>query len=344
MSTYHHVMLIAIILHVIKFCAAPPCYNSAGHPQTCITYPIDAALGRKISATNTCGKTLEKYCYIGAERACSVCNALDPQRSHPASLMVDQFNMRNVTWWQSQSWWQTNQEGLSRMYRPLTVNVTLSIDKSYLISGGIYVTFNTERPKQMVIERSRDFGKTWEAYQYYAKNCRSAYNMQADPPINTLLTPFKQICSQKFSGEFPRSGGSVYFDPRTRYDPEDYYNRPVHHYLEATDIRIRLEYPGTDGREYINQESTLNQYYYAISSIRVDARCNCNGHAEFCDMRDGYEFCDCKHFTMGTNCEICLPMYKNRPWKEGTLIDANPCESKYIFDKKKKRISNYCTC
>ena len=104
--------------------------------------------------------------------------------------------------------------------------------------------------------------------------------------------------------------GVVRFDPRTRYRTKDYFKKNVQSYLEATDIRLRLEYPGTDGREYINEEAILNQYYYAISDIRVDARCNCNGHAEFCDEVNGVESCDCQHFTMGVDCHQCQPLYR----------------------------------
>ena len=182
------------------------------------------------------------------------------------------------------------------MFEPLQVEITLHFMKKYLSSAGIYITFKTERLKQMVIEKSSNFGKTWSAYQYYAKNCRSAYNLQPDPQCNFLDTR-RPTCSESSSGEFPRSGGVVHFYPRQRYKPQDYYNDEVDKYLEATNIRLKLEYPGTDGREYINKESTLNQYYYAISDFRVDARCDCNGHAEYCDIRDGVEICDCQHFT-----------------------------------------------
>ena len=323
-------LLLSLIQH--SSCWKSMCYYDEAMtlPKTCITAPINAAIHRTIVASNTCGDPPEGFCYIGPERSCKICNKNHPNQSHPAKYMVDQFSLTEITWWQSQTWWTSNQLGSSKMFEPLQVEITLDLMKKYLISGGIYITFKTERPKQMVIEKSSDFGKTWSVYQYYAKNCRSAYNLQPDPESHFLDTR-KPTCSESYSGEFPRSGGVVHFDPRKRYKPKDYYNDEVDKYLEATNIRLKLEYPGTDGREYINEESTLNQYYYAISDFRVDARCDCNGHAEYCDIRDGIEICDCQHFTQGTDCESCMPLYRNRVWKAGNGTHANACQSKVSF-------------
>lgn len=331
MSSEHHVIIFSLLAYLIRYSSANNCYDEQNKPRTCITSPINAAQNRDISSTNTCGNPSAGYCYIGPKRQCQVCNANIPYLSHPANNMVDRFSLLNVTWWQSNTWWTSNQLGLSKMFNPLKVNITLNINKMYLISGGVYVTFKTERPKQMIIEKSRDFGKTWQVYQYFAKNCRSMYNLQPDPVIDRR-DAFKDTCSELYSGEYPRNGGVVHFDPRLRYNPTDYYNADVHKYLEATNIRLRLEYPGTDGREYINEESTLNQYYYAITDLRVDARCDCNGHGEFCDVVNNEEVCDCNHFTMGDDCETCMPLYRNRMWMAGNATHANPCESiTYLF-------------
>lgn len=333
LNSEHHIIIFGLLAYLVRYACATNCYDEANKPRTCITSPINAAQNRNVSASNTCGNPAEGFCYLGAKQNCGVCNAAVPTQSHQASNMVDRFSLTNITWWQSMTWWTSNQQGLSKLFVPLKVNITLNINKMYLISGGIYITFKTERPKQMIIEKSRDSGKTWQVYQYFAKNCRSMYNLQPDPDVDPL-DPFKETCSEFYSGEFPRSGGVVHFDPRLRYKPSDYYDAEVHKYLEATDIRLRLEYPGTDGREYINEETTLNQYYYAISDFRVDARCDCNGHGEFCDIKmDGTEKCECHHFTMGDDCGDCLPLYRNRRWMSGNATNANPCQSEFFCSK-----------
>ena len=308
------------------------CYDKNGIAKTCLTYPKNVALNREVVATDTCGTPSEVSCQIGANTdRCRTCNASDPKNSHPARNMVDFHNPVNITWWQSTTWWQTNLQGRSTLADPPKVNVTLSFKKLYLVSGGVRVTFYTVRPKKMVIQRSTDDGKSWSTYQYYAKNCQSSYGLPADPTITTS-NRFAATCTQRFSSELPYVGGVVVFDPRlARYQYAEYQNPDVQGYLSATNIRLLLEYPGTDGRENINNIATLNQYYYAISDIVVDARCACYGHAQYCDFRNGTEVCDCKHFTTGKDCQICLPLYNNRTWMPGNATDANECQSKFPF-------------
>ena len=304
------------------------CYDRNGIAKTCLTYPKNVALNRKVTATDTCGTPSETSCQIGASTdRCRVCDAKVPQSSYPARNMVDFHNPVNITWWQSTTWWQSKVEGLSTLADPPKVNITLSFDKLYLVSGGVRVTFYTLRPKKMAIQRSHDYGKTWSTYQYYAKNCQNFYGLPADPTMTTANRA-AAVCTEKFSSELPYIGGMVVFDPRlTRYENAEYQSPIVQNYLSATDIRLLLEYPGTDGWENIDSSETLNQYYYAISDVVVDARCHCHGHAEYCDFKNGTEVCDCQHFTTGKDCEICLPLYNNRVWMPGNLTDANECQS-----------------
>ena len=307
------------------------CYTKIGVAKTCLTYPKNVALNRGVVATDTCGSPSEVSCQIGANTdRCRTCDAASPKNSHPAKYMVDLHNPTNITWWQSTTWWQTNLEGRSTLADPPKVNVTLSFKKLYLVSGGVRITFYTVRPRKMTIQRSIDNGQTWSTYQYFAKSCQTSYGLNADPVI-TNTNRFSAICTQKFSSELPYVGGVVVFDPRlTRYQNSDYLNPKIQSYLSATDIRLLLEYPGTDGRENINSEATLNQYYYAISDVVVDARCHCHGHAEYCDFINGTELCDCQHFTTGKDCQICLPMYNNRTWLPGNTTNANECQCKLI--------------
>ncbi len=304
------------------------CYFPNGIAKTCLTYPKNVAYKQEVTATNTCGSPSELYCRIGANKdKCRICDASNPALSHPPSNMVDLNDPSNLTWWQSQSWWRTNKDGSSKMFEPIKVNVTINFRKLYLITGSIRVTFRTVRPKRMFISRSSDYGKTWRVYEYYAKNCPLAYNLVADPVINSN-NKFTATCSQKFSGEVPNEGAPVIFDPRvTRYTVSEYLSIEVQQYLAATDVLLSLEYPGTDGREFINSTETLSQYYYAISDVIIDGRCDCNGHAEYCDKKNGTELCDCKHFTTGQDCQICMPLYNNRPWMAGNATDPNVCQS-----------------
>ncbi|KAH9495699.1 hypothetical protein Btru_016074 [Bulinus truncatus] len=90
------------------------------------------------------------------------------------------------------------------------------------------------------------------------------------------------------------------------------------------DIRIQLINPLTDDR------GLYDAYYYAISDIQLVSRCWCNLHASFCNYgADGF-YCDCQHNTTGKNCEMCQPLFNERPWQKGSYIpypkgQANEC-------------------
>ena len=71
--------------------------------------------------------------------------------------------------------------------------------------------------------------------------------------------PLKVTCSEEYSGQFPTKNGIVEFQAYTRYLPEDYLEPEIQDYMKATHVKLRLEYPGTDGLELINSEVTLNR-------------------------------------------------------------------------------------
>lgn len=64
-----------------------------------------------------------------------------------------------------------------------------------------------------------------------------------------------------------------------------------------------------------------------VSSVVINGRCGCNGHADTCWAPDNTSArtCQCQHGTTGRFCEKCLPMYNNMPYMQGTT-GANECE------------------
>jgi len=74
----------------------------------------------------------------------------------------------------------------------------------------------------------------------------------------------------------------------------------------------------------------LRSYYFAISNLVVGGRCKCNGHASECIetvTNDGKSKlkCKCEHNTDGDDCQKCLPLFNDTPWKRATRFSANPC-------------------
>lgn len=103
-----------------------PCWDPRGQPRRCMPVFENAAFGRAVQASNTCGSPPEDYClHMGAQHAsalCHRCDASDPRRHHNASFLTDFHSQEESTWWQSQSM------AFGIQY-PNSVNITLHLGK-----------------------------------------------------------------------------------------------------------------------------------------------------------------------------------------------------------------------
>lgn len=304
--------------------------------STCIPAAQNAAYrpGKTtVSATSTCGSPPSQYCRVDPKNSCPICNASSslPLYNHNETYMIDPRNGQS-TWWQSETWWdwyKTNQDD------PLQVNVTLSFNKSFDITGEIRIRFDSPRPYAMILEKSKNKGKSWTSLQYYANNCQERFKMPSSTTSEKMNMNFKVLCTEEYSSSEPQQNGEVVFDFFKRYTEETFWNESVQNYIWATDIRIRMLYPGVNGQESNPTESVLNRFYYAISDVQIMSRCKCNGHAQWCDYPNtSGKNCDCYHNTAGDDCERCKPLYNNRMWRAATSeSQPNPCESKYLLNQ-----------
>ena len=328
---------IAVLLFaaLISAVCGQKCYPDPS--STCIPAAQNAAYrgGKtKVSATSTCGspRTGYSYCRIHPINGCGKCNASNPFPilNHDEKYMNDPRNGL-TTWWQSETWWnwyKTNQED------PLQVNATLSFNKSFDIMGEVRIVFDSPRPFAMVLEKSTNKGQSWVPLQFYADSCQTRFGMSDSQTDQDMDENFNAVCTQEYSSIDPQRNGVVMFDFSKRYSKSNFWNRNVQNYLWATDIRIRMLYPGAAVAESANPtESNLKQFYYAISDITIASRCKCNGHAKWCDYpNESGKNCDCYHDTAGDDCEMCKPLYNNKPWRAASSeSQPNPCESKYRF-------------
>ncbi|XP_048586843.1 laminin subunit beta-2 isoform X1 [Nematostella vectensis] len=325
---------LVVCLNSLNTCRFETCYErDTGRATPCVPFTSFMSLTRNVTTSNTCGTTRAKYCELPGPEPCYYCdaNSSNSNEHHPVTNLVDNelvlpFYAQKYTWWQSQTWWETNQLGLSSIENPPKVNITLSFGKRYQLSGHIKATFYSKRPKAMCFDKSNDFGHTWETLLCYAWRCDRFYNMepQSNPdPAN----PFKLYCTEEYSGHEPRKLGIVEFIASKRYEICDYFNPEVQDYLSVTDVRLRLEYPASDGMELLYQdEQTLNKLYYAISNVEVTGRCSCHGHAMGCSGPIMSRRCECEHNTMGTDCEMCKPLFNNRPWMRANQTHGNECQ------------------
>ncbi|XP_057178366.1 netrin-G1 isoform X3 [Triplophysa rosa] len=275
----------------------------------------------------TCGDPPETYCALENPYMCNnECDAATDELAHPPELMFD-FEGRNpTTFWQSTSW---------RKYpKPLAVNITLSWNKTIELTDDIVFTFESGRPEQMVLEKSLDYGRTWQPYQFYATDCLDAFTMEPktvrDITQHTLLDI---ICTEEYSrGYVWKNDKTVRFEVKDRFalfaGPKLHNMASLYGQLDTTknlrdfftitDLRVRLLRPAT-GATMVD-ENNLSRYFYAISDIKVHGRCKCNLHANSCIFDKEKLTCECEHNTTGPDCGRCKRNYQARAWSAGSYL------------------------
>ncbi|MEQ2190832.1 hypothetical protein XENOCAPTIV_011583 [Xenoophorus captivus] len=162
-----------------------------------------------------------------------------------------------------------------------------------------------------MIERSMDFGNTWQVYRYFAYDCESAF-----PGITT--GPMRKvddiICDSRYSDIEPSTEGEVIFrvlDPAFKI--EDPYSMRIQSKLHLLTI-----------------DSMFPSHKFRVQSLR----CECNQHSTSCHFDlavyistgnvSGGVCEDCQHNTVGRQCEQCAPLFYQHPNRD--LRDSNICE------------------
>ena len=70
---------------------------------------------------------------------------------------------------------------------------------------------NSPRPGIFVLERSRDYGVTWQPWQYFAdtpSDCNTFFGMEAEQPISA---DDSVVCTTAYSKVVPLENGEVSF-------------------------------------------------------------------------------------------------------------------------------------
>ena len=134
-------------------CSTGPCYPT----------PSDISTYFNVTANSTCGESPEPYC-INLD--CSkICNANDPNLTHPASFVNDDF--RDNTFWKSKNY-------------EFPVFLQLEVRRTFMLYQSV-VTFSHELPAAMYLLKSNDSGRTWSPLSYFATNCTKYFNLPETP-------------------------------------------------------------------------------------------------------------------------------------------------------------------
>ncbi|XP_034151886.1 laminin subunit alpha-5 isoform X3 [Esox lucius] len=303
---------------------------------------FNLAEGTKITATATCGEgdngrsIHDLYCkLVGGPvsgdpsqtiqgQYCDTCAMGDRGRAHPITNAID----GTERWWQSPP--------LSRSTEFNEVNVTLDLGQLFHVAYVLIKFANSPRPDLWVLERSTNFGESYQPWQFFASSKRDCIERFGRQTIERITHDNDVICTTEYSRIVPLENGEVVVSlVNGRPGAMNFSYSPVlRDFTKATNIRLRFLRTNTllghlMGKA-LRDPTVTRRYYYSIKDISIGGRCVCNGHAEVCDPRDPNDpyrlHCDCQHNTCGTSCEKCCPGFNQLPWKPATTYNANVCE------------------
>ncbi|TTB85612.1 Netrin-4 [Bagarius yarrelli] len=107
-----------------------------------------------------------------------------------SSLMTDDPFFNPNTWWESGAEAAGEDE------------IRLDLEDRFCLTHVVMV-FRSPRPAAMSLERSTDFGRTWEMLKVFAENCSSAFGLPDDVSQQAAL------CTSRYSSAKPCSGGEA---------------------------------------------------------------------------------------------------------------------------------------
>uniref|UniRef100_A0A8C5G7S8 Laminin subunit beta-4-like n=1 Tax=Gouania willdenowi TaxID=441366 RepID=A0A8C5G7S8_GOUWI len=279
----------------------------------------------QLSSSSTCGSDgPQKYCIIGylqGEQKCFTCDSRLPYHrhsnpnSHRIQNIITTFDPDSkMKWWQSEN-------GVHG------VSIRLDLETMFQFSH-LILTFRSFRPAAMLVERSRDFGRSWKVLRYFSEDCSLHF-----PSVSTDAAESVDdiVCDSRYSGPEPSTNGEVVLkalDPV--FEIENPYAPNVQDLTLLTNLRVNFTRLFTLGDTLLSRRrrNPQNKYFYSLYNMVVQGRCFCHGHAQHCSPVGGrgdvftqpgmvHGHCVCQHNTAGENCEQCQHFHHDSPWRPG---------------------------
>ncbi|XP_013988841.2 netrin-4 isoform X1 [Salmo salar] len=323
-------------------CVLIVAFMHSGTASRCVDHACSPPMGNLASGRTL--TTLSGCCGNGSHHSpCSTPLHTCPDHLHPPAHMVDDPFLHPDTWWASGVGTDQAEE------------VRLDLETRFCLTH-VVLLFHSPRPAAMAMERSQDFGRTWETLKLFAQNCSLVFGLPDD------TSQHGSRCTSRYSSAKPCSRGEVIFrtlgpgglvDP---YSPEGLSQLtltnlrlrllkaqtcPLSVAPSTTSSSIRLFKPPADRNLPLlpspqpSSEAPASAPF-AIYSLLARGTCLCHGHAEHClphrggqdtlkDMVAGR--CVCTHHTAGEHCERCGPLYNDQSWKpaNGSSGEPHPC-------------------
>ncbi|EHH19538.1 hypothetical protein EGK_02217, partial [Macaca mulatta] len=256
---------------------------------------------------------------------CDICTAANSNRAHPASNAID----GTERWWQSPP--------LSRGLEYNEVNVTLDLGQVFHVAYVLIKFANSPRPDLWVLERSMDFGRTYQPWQFFASSKRDCLERFGPQTLERITRDDAAICTTEYSRIVPLENPQIVVSlVNGRPGAMNFsYSPLLREFTKATNVRLRFLRTNTllghlMGKA-LRDPTVTRRYYYSIKDISIGGRCVCHGHADACDAKDPTDpfrlQCTCQHNTCGGTCDRCCPGFNQQPWKPATANSANECQS-----------------
>uniref|UniRef100_A0A8K9XUL1 Si:dkey-202e22.2 n=1 Tax=Oncorhynchus mykiss TaxID=8022 RepID=A0A8K9XUL1_ONCMY len=250
----------------------------------CVDHACSPPMGNLASGRTL--TTLSGCCGNGSHHSpCPTPLHTCPDHLHPPAHMVDDPFLHPDTWWGSGVGTDQVEE------------VRLDLETRFCLTH-VVLLFHSPRPAAMAMERSQDFGRTWETLKLFAQNCSLAFGLPDD------TSQHGSRCTSRYSSAKPCSRGEVRGQSVSCTFSEAPASAPFAIYTLLARGTCLCHGHAEHCLPHRGGQDTLKDMVSVVAGR-----------------------CVCTHHTAGEHCERCGPLYNDQSWKpaNGSSGEPHPC-------------------